>query len=195
MFLLATVLACALMVAMLASVRIQKRLRSDKDLFGLTWLILPVDCDRVDQLFDPAEEWSLRVKNRREVFKLIQRNRRKVAIQYAFHMFRNANILQRIGYAGKYQYERTERVIKGQMLVDAGVPVRLRAALLVLFLRFQQVAYASSNLSCLRDIVRDLLPDWDNLIYAASSLSESIDPKLHRQLMGLLAPSSGRACS
>lgn len=190
MYYLVAALACFLAMALLASLRVQKRLCSDADLFGLIRLLLPVDPDIMRRLFDPSEDWNLRARNRPETFRLIQINRRKLAIQYASHMFRNANILQRVGYAGR-QSRKTEEIAKGKLLVDAGVPVRLRAALLLIFLRFQQLAYASANLSCVRDIVADLLPEWDELVYAALNLGRLTDPKLHAEMMRLLTPPSG----
>ena len=190
MYYLVAALSCFLAVAMLASIRVQGRLHSDADLFGLIRLLLPVDADTMRRLFDPSEEWNLRARNGPEMFRLIQVNRRKLAIQYASHMFRNANILQRVGYAGRRSH-RADEILKGKLLVDAGVPVRLRSALLLVFLRFQQLTYASANLSCVRDIVTDLLPEWDGLLYAAFNLSRLIDPKLHAELARLLAPPPG----
>jgi hypothetical protein len=186
----ATVLGVFFFVAMLLSLRQQKRLRSAADLAGEVRLLLPVDAESVRELFDPAVEWSLRAKSTPHVFKLIQTNRRKLAIQQVSHMFRNARSLQRIGYAGWRSHKR-EEIIKGKILVDAGVPVRLRSLVLLIFLRFQQVTYTSSNLSCLRDLTNDLLPDWDELVYAASNLSRIMDPRLHAELSHLLTPPAG----
>jgi hypothetical protein len=190
LYYLVAVLSCFLVVAMLASVRVQSRLHSDADLFGMIRLLLPVDADAMRQLFDPSEEWKLQACNRPETFKLIQINRRKLAIQYASHMFRNAHILQRVGYAGRLS-RRADEIIKGKLLVDAGVPVRLRSALLLVFLRFQQLTYAGANLSSVKDIVADLLPEWDELLYAAFNLGQLMDPNLHAEMTRLLAPSVG----
>jgi hypothetical protein len=174
------------MIVMFASVLNQKRLlSSDEDLFSLIQLMLPVNLDRMQELFDPAAEWNLRSRNSPEAFKLIQRNRRRLAIQYASHMYRNAHILQRLGYAG-IRSGRLDRVLKGKMVVDAGVPVRLRSALLLVFLRFQQMVYTGSNLSCVRDVVKDLLPEYGDMLRAASNLSQDLDPKLHENLTGVL---------
>lgn len=189
LYYLVTALSCLLTAAMVASFRAQRRLDSDADLFGLIRLLLPVDADTMRQLFDPSVNWSLRNCNRPEMFRLIQINRRKLAIRYASHMFRNAHILQRVGYAGR-QSHKAEEIIKGKLLVDAGVPVRLRSALLLVFLRFQQLTFPSANLSCVRDIVSDLLPEWDELVYAAFNLGRLMDPKLHAEMARLLTPPS-----
>src|SRR5579864_923525 len=159
---LVAVLAFSFIVVMLASVRNQNQLfRSNQDLFGLIQLILPVNRDRMRELFDPAEEWNLKTRNGSEAFKLIQRNRRKLAIRYASHMYRNASILQKIGYA-TIRSNKPDRVLKGKTVVDTGVPVRLRSVVLLAFLRFQQLTYTGSSLSAVRDIVKDLMPEYSH---------------------------------
>lgn len=183
------ILAVSLFLAMLFSFRVQKRLHSQTDLIGEVRLILPVDAEAMRQLFDPSVEWNLRVRIHPETFRLIQSNRRRLAIQYASHMFHNAHILQKVGYAGALSHK-PDQVIKGMMLVDAGVPVRLRSVVLLAFLRFQQLTYTGSNLGCLRDLVSDLLPDWEELVYAASGVSRMIHPRLHSEVLRMLVPPS-----
>src|SRR5690348_5432099 len=186
MFYLAVFLSCSFLVVMLALARKQRRfLHLQDDVFGLVPLMLPVDRDRMQELFDPAEEWNLRAKNTPQAFKAIQANRRRLAIQYASHMYRNAGLLQRLGGAGLRSGNR-ERILLGRMLMDAGVAVRLRSALLLLFLRLEQLVYARSYLSAVRDVVKDLLPDYDHLLKVASDLSRAMDSNLHQNLMSAL---------
>jgi hypothetical protein len=79
----------------------------------------------------------------------------------------------------------------GKMLLDASVAVRMRSALLLVFLRFQQLVYTGSDMSAVRDIMKDLLPDYEHMLEVASDLSQALDPKLHRELIRVtLAPPS-----
>lgn len=173
-------------VVMLISARYHNRLwRDGEDPFSLIELLLPVNLERMQQLFDPAEEWNLRAVNRPRVFRLIQRNRRSLAIQYASHMLRNARTLQRLGYAGMGSGKR-DKILRGKILVDAGVPVRLRSLLLLAFLRFEQLTYTGSDLSVLRDIVSDLLPEYQDMLGAALALSQEMSLKLHQNLADAL---------
>lgn len=183
---LVAVLAFSFIVVLFASVRNQNQLfKSHEDLFGLIQLLLPVNLDRFRELFDPAQEWNLKVRHSSEAFKLIQRNRRKLAIRYATNMYRNAHILQKIGYAAIHS-NNPDRALRGKIVVDAGVPVRLRSVLLLLFLRFQQFTYTACGLSAVRDIAKDLLPEYSDLVNVASSLSRELDPKLHESLIELI---------
>lgn len=183
---LVAALAFSFIVVLLASVRgHNQHFKSNEDLFGLIELMLPVNRDRMRELFDPAQEWNLKARIGTEAFKSIQRNRLKLAIRYATHMYRNAHILQKLGYAAM-RSRNPERVLKGKLLVDAGVPVRLRSALLLIFLRFQQLTRTARHLSALRDIVKDLLPEYSHLVDIASNLSRELDPRLHENLLALL---------
>jgi hypothetical protein len=171
---------------MLALAHKQNRfLHFQEDVFGLVPLLLPVDRERMRELFDPAEEWDLRVRNTPQALKAIQANRRRLAIQYASHMYRNAGLLQRLGGAGLRSRKR-DRIVLGKMLMDAGVAVRLRSALLLLFLRVEQLLYTRLHLSAVRDIVKDLLPDYNHMLKVASDLSLAMDSNLHQDLMRVL---------
>jgi len=185
MFYFLAILAGTFLVVILASAWNQKKLHSHEDLFGVVELMLPVNTDRMQGLFDPAEEWNLRSRNTPEAFKTIQGNRRRLAIQYASHMYRNARLLQRLGRAA-LRKAREPEALTGRMLLNAGVAVRMRSCLLLIFLRLQQVLYTGSNLSATRDVVNDLLPEYKEMLRVASSLSRSIDPKLHDSLIGVL---------
>jgi hypothetical protein len=180
-----TILACSLLVVMVVSARNQRRPRFDEDLHGIIQLLLPVNVERMQELFDPAEEWSLRAKNSPEAFKMVQRNRRKLAIQFASHMYRNAGLLQRLGRAGMRR-RGDSHAVTGKLLVDAGVAVRMRSFLLLFFLRLQQVLYTGSNLSAVKDAAVDLLPEYDEMLRVAFNLSKVIDPRLHQDFMGAL---------
>jgi hypothetical protein len=184
-------LSCSFIVVMFVLARRQNRLlHRQEDVLGLPPLMLPVNCERMRDLFDPAQEWNLRAKNGTRGFKTIQANRRRLAIQYATHMYRNAGLYQRIGGAGLRSGNR-DRVLMGKMLLDASVAVRMRSALLLVFLRFQQLVYTGSDMSAVRDIMKDLLPDYEHMLEVASDLSQALDPKLHRELIRVtLAPPS-----
>lgn len=180
------VLAFSFIVVLIVSLRNQSQIRkSNEELFSLVQLILPVSLDRMRELFDPAEEWNLKVNSTSKDFQTVQKNRRQLAIRYAAHMYRNAQILQRLGYAG-IRSRRADQVVKGKMLVDAGVPVRLRSAMLLGFLRLQQLVHTGSNLNAVRDLVKDLVPEYSALLQAASNLIQEIDPRLHESLAGLI---------
>jgi hypothetical protein len=46
-------------------------------------------------------------------------------------------------------------------------------------------------MSAVRDIMKDLLPDYEHMLEVASDLSQALDPKLHRELIRVtLAPPS-----
>ncbi|HET9282261.1 MAG TPA: hypothetical protein VFR24_09900 [Candidatus Angelobacter sp.] len=187
MYYLVAFVSLSYLVVMLALARKQDRFRrSQEDIFGLVPLMLPVDRERMRELFDPAEEWNLRARSTPEAFKAIQSNRRRLAIQYASHMYRNAGLLQRLGGAGMRRGRRDE-VLLGKMLLDAGVAVRMRCLLLLAFLRFQQLVYTASYLNSIRDIVKDLLPDYDEMLTVAFDLSQALDANLHRDLMQSLS--------
>lgn len=187
MYYFAIFVSLSYLAVMLALARKQGRFRrSQEDIFGLVPLMLPVDRERMRELFDPAEEWNLRARNTPEAFKAIQRNRRRLAIQYASHMYRNAGLLQRLGGSGMRCGRRDEALL-GKMLLDAGVAVRLRCALLLAFLRFQQLVYTASCLNSIRDIVKDLLPDYNEMLTVASDLSQAMDATLHHDLMRALS--------
>lgn len=186
MYYLVAFLGCSFLVVMLAMAHKQNRfLRLQDDVFGLVPLMLPVDRERMRELFDPAEEWDLRARNTRPAFKAIQANRRRLAIQYASHMYRNAGLLQRLGGAGLRSRNRGQ-ILLGKMLLDAGVAVRLRCALLLLFLRLEQFVYTGSYLSAVKDAVKDLLPDYDHMLKVASDLTQVMDSGLHQNLMRVL---------
>lgn len=185
MFYFVTFLACSLLGVMAVSARKQRRLSPPEDLYGIVQLLLPVNPERMRELFDPAEEWNLRAGNSPEAFKVVQRNRRKLAIQLASHMYRNAGLLQRLGRAA-LSNPKGSQVVTGKMLVDAGVAVRLRSFLLLFFLHLQQFFHAGSSLSAVKDIARDLLPEYGEMLRVAANLSDGLDPTLHQSLMGAL---------
>jgi hypothetical protein len=161
------------------------RIHYDDELFALIPLTLQVDRQRMHELFNPAQEWKLRVKIGVVAFRAIQANRRRLAIQYASHMYRNARLFKRLAEAGMCS-GKMDRVLLGKALLDAAVAVRLRSKLLLFFLRFQQLVYTGSDLNALRDIVKDLMPDYDHMAELASALSQALDPRLHDELLRLL---------
>lgn len=186
MYYLVAFLSCSLLLVLLALARKQKRFwQSEEDIFGLVPLMLPVNRDRLQQLFDPAEEWNLRAQSGVETFRVIQRNRRQLAIQYASHMYRNAGLLQRLGGAG-IRGGKKERALLGKVLLDVAVAVKMRSALLLVFLRFQQLVYTGSYMSAVRDIVKDLVPEYDEMLSAAFELSNVLSPRLHEDLMQVI---------
>ena len=179
-------LSCSCLLAMLALIHNQNKiLYGQEDVFGLVPLLLPVEADSMQELFDPAGEWNLRAKVSLEVFKVMQRNRRRLAVQYATHMYRNAGLLQRLGRAAM-RTGKTDRILLGKILVEAGFAVKMRSSLLLVFLRFQQLVYTASQMSAVRAIVHDLLPEYQEMRLAALNLSRAMDPKLHEDLTRVL---------
>lgn len=186
MFYLVAFLSCSCVVAMLALVYNQNRiLYGPEDLFGLVPLVLPVDANSMRELFDPAQEWGLCRKIDRKMFKVVQRNRRRLALQHTSHMYRNAGLLQRVGRAAM-RTRKMDHLLLGKALVSAGFAVKMISSLLMVFLRFEQLVYTASRLSALRDIVNDLLPQYEQMRIAAFDLSQVMDPKLHEELMRVL---------
>jgi hypothetical protein len=185
-------LAFSLMAVMFASLRSQFKLDQNGDIVGLTRLLIPIDKEQLMELFDPAVEWQLSRKTRPEFFRQIQINRRALAIRCAVNMIQNAVILQRLGYAAK-ESGNAEEVKKGKLLIDTAVPVRMRSALLLLFLYVQKFLCAGSNLSSLKSIVNDLIPDWDTLVFVAAHFAESISPELRTELVRHLSPTTNEA--
>lgn len=185
MFYFVILLACSLLIVMTVSAHNQRKARRDEDLYGIIPLMLPVNTERMRELFDPAEEWTLRSKNSRKTFTIIQHNRRKLALQYALHMYRNAGILQRLGRAAMRMNKESHLAV-GRLLVDAGVAVRMHSFFLLFFLHLQQLLYAGSNLSAAKTLATDLLPEYSDMLSVASRVSQILGPGLYQNLVSTL---------
>ena len=185
---LVTVLVLALggIAAMLLGMyRRRQLIYSDEDLADILPLLLPVDMERLQNYFDPGLEWSLRNSSTSREFRSLQRSRRRIAITHVRRIFHNAGLLQTLGYAALASGE-AEQGQLGKAIIDAAVPIKAQATLVVLFLTTQRVLSPSSSLSAGAEIFEPLILDYAGLRSFALDLVHRRNPNFDAEIERLL---------